>query len=94
MVVNESMAAGVPVICSSGVGAAQDLIRNGKSGLIFQKGNAQELATAIETMLSSEKLRKDMVVEADKILDDYTVEKARDQFLYAIDMTYSYAKNK
>ncbi len=89
MVVNESIAAGVPVICSTGVGAGRDLIAPGKSGLIFEKGNSRELASAIETMLSSKKLREGMVKEADKILADYTIDRARDQFLDAIDRTYA-----
>lgn len=92
MVVNESMAAGVPVICSTGAGAARDLIRPGKSGLLFEKGDAQGLASAIEAMLSSDQLRQNMVKEADKILENYTVEKARDQFLDAIDKTYAHSK--
>lgn len=91
MVINESMAAGVPVICSTGVGAGRDLIRPGKSGLIFEKGSVRELASALETMLSSNELRENMVREADKILENYTIEKARDQFLDAIDRTYAYA---
>lgn len=91
MVVNESIAAGVPVICSTGVGAARDLIQPGKSGLIFEKGNVRELASALEKMLSSKGFRESMVRVADKMLENYTIEKARDQFLDAIDRTYAYA---
>ena len=32
-----------------------------------------------------------MVRVADKMLENYTIEKARDQFLDAIDRTYAYA---
>ncbi|MBN1870869.1 MAG: glycosyltransferase family 4 protein [Candidatus Omnitrophica bacterium] len=88
MVVNESIAAGVPVICSDGAGASRDLIHPGESGLIFPKEDVGALASAIETMLSSVELRRNMVVKADKILENYTVEKAKDQFLKAINSTY------
>jgi len=93
MVVNESIATGVPVICSSGVGA-KDMIRDGKSGFIFEKGDAKGLTTAIEKMLESEELRNSMTKEADKILEDYTIEKAKEQFLEAINRTYLNAKKK
>lgn len=91
MVVNESIAAGVPVICSTGVGAGRDLIHSGRSGIIFEKGNARELASAVETMLSSKELRESMVREGDKILENYTINRACNQFLDAIDRTYAYA---
>ena len=92
MVVNEAMAAGVPVICSTGAGASRDLIRHGKSGMIFKKGDVDGLTAAMELLLSSKALRKSMVKEADKILEHFTIETARDQFIEAIDKTYPYAK--
>jgi len=94
MVINESMVAGVPVICSTGAGAAMDLVKHNTSGLVFEKGNAQDLASAIEVMLSNEQFRCNLIKEADKIIENYTIEKARDQFLDAVDRTYERMKQK
>jgi glycosyltransferase involved in cell wall biosynthesis len=47
----EAMAAGTPVICSSGAGASQ-LIRDGVNGFVFESGDASALAAAIERCLA------------------------------------------
>ncbi len=43
-VVNESHCAKIPIICSDGVVASYDLIKDGYNGLIFKAGNADSLA--------------------------------------------------
>jgi glycosyltransferase involved in cell wall biosynthesis len=47
----ESMAAGTPVICSTGAGASE-LIENGVNGFLFEAGNAGMLAEAIDHLLA------------------------------------------
>lgn len=44
LVINEAMAAGLPVILSTGAGAAEDLVRDGENGFTFQPGDADALA--------------------------------------------------
>ena len=43
LTINESLASGTPVICTSDCGASHDLIKNKNSGKIYKKGNIKEL---------------------------------------------------
>lgn len=52
LVVNEAMAASLPVIVSSRCGCAEDLVRHGENGLVFDPANAHEL-TACLTRIAS-----------------------------------------
>jgi glycosyltransferase involved in cell wall biosynthesis len=47
LVVNEAMSAGLPVLCSSAVGAAYDLVLNPNTGWVFQTENQEELTSAL-----------------------------------------------
>ena len=49
--ISESMAFGTPVIVSH-LGGTPEMIEDGKSGLVFQAGQAEDLAEKIKTMLS------------------------------------------
>ncbi len=44
LVVNEAMAAGLPVVVSTGAGCAEDLVRDGQNGFTFQPGDRETLA--------------------------------------------------
>lgn len=87
MVVNESMAAGKPVICSTGAGAARDLIDDGKTGFVFKKNNAELLSNQLKRLISSKGLRDSMSSCADLKLRDYTIDFAANQFCEAIKKT-------
>ncbi|MCB1687081.1 MAG: glycosyltransferase family 4 protein [Halioglobus sp.] len=45
--VNEAMACGVPVVVSSGVGAATDLVVEGETGFVFRVGDSAALARTL-----------------------------------------------
>jgi len=57
----EAMAAGTPVIASK-IAAIPEIVRDGETGLLFEPGNPDELASKIELLLSDvelyERLRK------------------------------------
>ncbi len=57
-VVNEAMNFGLPVIVSSGVGTAPDLVLRGKTGFQYPVGDIAELARLIELIVNNEELRK------------------------------------
>ena len=52
IVVNEAMCFGLPIITSSKVGAAIDLVKNGLNGFLFESENKKELAEKIELMMN------------------------------------------
>ncbi len=54
LVVNEAMAAGLPVVCSDACGARLDLVEDEKTGFGFPSGSADDLAYAIEKLIASD----------------------------------------
>ncbi|MCL6433630.1 MAG: glycosyltransferase family 4 protein [Leptolyngbyaceae cyanobacterium HOT.MB2.61] len=53
VVVNQALGAGLPIICSDGVGAAQDLVEPGVNGFIFQNGDADGIFQALTHYLQN-----------------------------------------
>jgi glycosyltransferase involved in cell wall biosynthesis len=51
LVVNEALAHGVPAVVSDAVGCAPDLIQDGVTGAVFERGSAESLAVALRRML-------------------------------------------
>ena len=60
LVINEAMCAGLPVVASTGIGAARDLVRNGENGRIFEVGDLASLADALRAILVDPVLRERM----------------------------------
>lgn len=48
VVVNQALGAGLPIICSDAVGAAADLVEQGKNGWIFPSGDVDALYEALK----------------------------------------------
>lgn len=63
-VVNEAMAAGLPVIASDSVGAAVELIEDERQGFVYRTGDVGALSRAMERLLSDDALRIRMGVAA------------------------------
>jgi glycosyltransferase involved in cell wall biosynthesis len=58
LAVNEAMCSGLPIIVSSHVGCAEDLVRSGVNGLVFPAGSVSGLSEALQFALSDdERLR-------------------------------------
>ncbi len=74
LVVNEAMAAGLPVIVSDQVGCIDDLIQNGKTGLIFPSGDRRALAEAMQKLLFSREERKRMGLNGMSVISGWTFE--------------------
>lgn len=58
LVVNESMAFGLPVIATDAVGCVDDLVKPGITGLIVPAGNSAALAGAMQRLASDSELRR------------------------------------
>ncbi len=56
VVVQEAMAAGLPVVASDVVGAAEELVTDGHGGRIFAKGNVEALWLALLEVTASEQI--------------------------------------
>jgi glycosyltransferase involved in cell wall biosynthesis len=72
--VNEAMVCGLPVVTSDKVGAAADLIEEGKTGLVFQATNPKSLAVALEQLITNPDLRRTMSKNAITRVSSWTYE--------------------
>jgi glycosyltransferase involved in cell wall biosynthesis len=67
VVVNQALGAGLPVICSDAVGAAEDLVEPGANGYIFPSGDAEALREALGRLAGSpERIRQFAAVSVEK----------------------------
>jgi glycosyltransferase involved in cell wall biosynthesis len=71
VVVNEAMAAALPVVLSEQVGAAADLVEEGANGFVIPAGDAGALAEKITDVLSDEERRKAMGERSREIIDGW-----------------------
>ena len=80
LVVNEAMAAGVPVVVSNRCGCAEDLVRNGENGFVFDPANRIELADRLLQIsaLAPDELRR-MGARSSEIIQDYSLERWADE---------------
>ncbi len=70
-VVSEAMSAGVPVLVSSGTGAAE-YVKGG--GLIFESGNVDDLAGKLRHLYNNEGFRKKLSEKATQAIQNYDID--------------------
>jgi glycosyltransferase involved in cell wall biosynthesis len=83
LVVNEAMAAGLPVIVSDDVGAAPDLVEGKDTGLVFPVGDIDRLTRALEYLLDSSEARERMGRNASMLIDRWSVSASADGIAHA-----------
>lgn len=64
LVVNEAMAAGLPVLCSRAVGARYDLVVEGRNGLLFDPTSVDDLTEALRRFVSMDDRQKQVMAAA------------------------------
>lgn len=74
LVINEAMAAGLPVITTDRCGAGLELVKNGVNGYLVPVGDSDMLADRINTILGDLKLRREMSMASLEIIHSYTIE--------------------
>ncbi len=74
LVINEVMAAGIPVVVSNEIGAAPDLVQGRDTGIVFPCGNIDELAQAIRRLLADRPLRDQMSANATSLISHWDVD--------------------
>jgi 1,2-diacylglycerol 3-alpha-glucosyltransferase len=73
LVVNEAMAAGLPVIVSNRCGCVPDLVAEGKNGFTFDPGSVESLVKLMLDMCHFSKRRlEDMGAESQRIVEGFT----------------------
>ena len=75
LVLNEAMAAGLPIVSSDAAGAAPDLVVNGKNGYLVPVGNVEKLSEALQILVEDESLRHKMGLHSSEIIANYTPQK-------------------
>jgi glycosyltransferase involved in cell wall biosynthesis len=71
LVVNESMSAGLPVLCSSVVGAAYDLVLSPNTGWVFDTENQQELTSALIKIIEHPEQITDKAIRGQNYMMNY-----------------------
>jgi glycosyltransferase involved in cell wall biosynthesis len=76
LAVNEAMCLGKPIIVSSHVGCAQDLVRPGENGLVFPAGNVSALTEALRDALADPVRLAQWGDRSREIISDYSYTRA------------------
>ncbi len=85
LVLNEAMACGLPVISTTRVGAAADLIKDGLNGYVVEDRNTEQLCRALRKILSNFELIQSMSSKSQQIIDEsFKIEHAVDGFMAAV----------
>lgn len=72
LVVNEAMACGLPVICTSAAGCALDLVH--ENGRLTEAGNVHQLHEAMSGLACNHELRRGMAEKSASLIQDYSPE--------------------
>lgn len=78
LVVNEAMAAGLPVVVSERVGCTDDLVIEGETGLVVPAENPAALAQALQQLLEDAAGRRQMGAAARSLISGWTLEREAD----------------
>ena len=76
LVINEAMAAGLPVVATKVVGSSEDLIKEGKNGFLVQPGSSQALTITLKALLKDEILRRKLGQESFRTMKDFSFEQS------------------
>jgi glycosyltransferase involved in cell wall biosynthesis len=83
VVVNEALAAAMPVVTTSSVGAAADLIEPGRNGMVVPPGDVDALADALMQFVVKPRLVDQFGNRSREMSRDWTVERGADRW-YAL----------
>jgi glycosyltransferase involved in cell wall biosynthesis len=73
LAINEGMACGRPAIVSDKVGCGANLVRPGRTGLVFEHGNPASLCASMSQLLLDSERRMAMGAEAMTLIDGWSV---------------------
>ncbi len=84
LVVNEAMAAGLPVLVSTACGCAPELVVDGENGFVFDPSSAESIAEAIGRLPTAPAELSAMGRASEHIIADWTPERFADEFARAM----------
>ncbi len=85
LVLNETMAAGLPCVVSDGVGAAPDLVEGKGTGIVYPCGNVDRLAQALGHFVGQPALRVTSGRNARALIENWGVASCADGMIAAIE---------
>ncbi len=89
LVVNEAMAAGLPVIVSDACGSSSDLVEHGENGFVVPAGSVEDLAAALEQASDPNSPLESMARRSREIIQEWSP----DRFATAIQKAAEIAVN-
>ena len=93
--VNEAMSAGKPVIATKAVGAAYDLIQNGRNGFVVPEKNPEAICVALRNILDDSSKQQEMGERSLSIINkDFNYENMTRGFEQAINYIFSGSTKK
>ena len=75
LVINEAMAAGLPIVAAEEIGAVPDLVQDGLNGYAFPTGDVQALTQRLQALVSDEQLRRAMGAKSKEIISEWDFER-------------------
>lgn len=93
LVVNEAMAAGLPVLVSKNVGCHPDLVQEGINGHVFDPRNTAQLATLFGKIATTES-RRAMGAASRRIIRDWDLDRFSSGLIEAAAAAYSSGSHK
>ena len=85
---NEAMICGLPVVVSSGVGTANDLVVHEVSGLVYEVGDVDALTAAIERLGANPVLRRQTAAAAVEAASKWSPEAGVEGLVAALDFCF------
>ena len=83
LVINEAMAFGLPVIVSNKVGCLDDLVIDGKTGLVYPFGSNESAVVAIKKLMVNKELRANIAAAAKQLIASWTLKDNAENTIYA-----------
>jgi glycosyltransferase involved in cell wall biosynthesis len=82
--VNEAAASGLPLLLSDRVGAASDLLADGRNGFLAPAGDVHEAAAALRRLAAEPELRKEFGTRSHELVHGWGYESSVDNFVAAV----------
>ncbi len=86
IVVAEAMASGLPVVLSDQVGAAYDLLDDGRNGFLVRRSSVEAWRDALQRCVDEKAKLKVMGMQSRSIMGRWTKEESARQFMRAVDL--------